>query len=73
MTTTDIQAIIAQMTLEEKAVLCTGASVWTTTSMERLGIPEMIVSDGLHGVRRVPDLHSIGAKSLPATYFPTAS
>ena len=71
--TTDIQSIIEQMTLEEKAALCTGASAWTTTPVERLGIPEMIVSDGPHGVRRVPDIHSMGEKSLPATCFPTAS
>ena len=70
---TDIQSIINQMTLEEKAALCIGASAWTTTPIERLGIPEMIVSDGPHGVRRVPDIHSMGEKSLPATCFPTAS
>jgi beta-glucosidase len=71
--TTDIQAIISQMNLEEKAALCTGASAWTTTRVERLSIPEMIVSDGPHGVRRVPDVQSMGMKSLPATCFPTAS
>ncbi|HMZ06668.1 MAG TPA: glycoside hydrolase family 3 protein, partial [Anaerolineales bacterium] len=70
---TDIQSIISQMTLEEKAALCTGASNWSTTPVERLGLPEMIVSDGPHGVRRVPDVHSMGQKSLPATCFPTAS
>ncbi len=69
----DIQSLISQMTLEEKAALCTGASAWTTTPVERLGIPEMIVSDGPHGVRRVPDVHSMGMQSLPATCFPTAS
>ncbi|PKN94087.1 MAG: glycosyl hydrolase [Chloroflexi bacterium HGW-Chloroflexi-6] len=69
----NIQSLIEQMSLEEKAALCTGASFWTTTPVERLGIPEMLVSDGPHGVRRVPDVHSIGAKSLPATCFPTAS
>ena len=61
------------MTLEEKAALCTGASPWTTTPVERLGVPEMIVSDGPHGVRRVPDIHSMAMHSLPATCFPTAS
>jgi beta-glucosidase len=70
---TDIQSIIAQMTLEEKAALCTGASAWTTTPIERLGVPEMIVSDGPHGVRRVPDVNSMAIESLPATCFPTAS
>ena len=69
----DINALIGQMTLEEKAALCTGASAWTTTAVERLGIPAMLVSDGPHGVRRVPDIHSIGGQSLPATCFPTAS
>ena len=69
----DIQSIISQMTLEEKAALCTGASAWTTTPVERLGVPEMIVSDGPHGVRRVPDVHAMMMESLPATCFPTAS
>ena len=69
----DIQSIIAQMTLEEKAALCTGASAWTTQAVERLGVPQMIVSDGPHGVRRVPNIHAMGEKSLPATCFPTAS
>jgi beta-glucosidase len=71
--TTELQSIISQMTLEEKAALCTGASPWTTTPVERLGIPELIVSDGPHGVRRVPDVHSLTLHSLPATCFPTAS
>lgn len=70
---TDLQSIIRKMTLEEKAALCTGASAWTTTPVERLGVPEMTVSDGPHGVRRVPDNHSMTMTSLPATCFPTAS
>ena len=69
----DIKSIISKMTLEEKAALCTGASNWSTTPIEHLGIPEMIVSDGPHGVRRVADVRSMGQKSLPATCFPTAS
>jgi beta-glucosidase len=70
---TDIPSIIASMTLEEKAALCTGASAWSTTPVQRLGVPEMIVSDGPHGIRRVPDIHSMVQPSLPATCFPTAS
>ncbi|MCB9423423.1 MAG: glycoside hydrolase family 3 C-terminal domain-containing protein [Ardenticatenaceae bacterium] len=61
------------MTLEEKAALCIGASAWSTTPVERLGVPEMIVSDGPHGVRRVPNIHEMASESLPATCFPTAS
>lgn len=72
--TLDIPSLIDEMTLEEKAALCTGASAWSTTTVERLGVPALIVSDGPHGVRRMADLHSIaGAKSLPATCFPSAS
>ena len=70
---TEINTIIAQMTLEEKAALCTGANGWATTAIERLGVPAMIVSDGPHGVRRVIDLNTMTTQSLPATCFPTAS
>jgi len=69
----NIPSILSQMTLEEKAALCTGASPWTTTPVERLGIPELIMSDGPHGVRRVPDVNAMAIESLPATCFPTAS
>jgi len=69
----NINVLIQQMTLEEKAALCTGASSWTTPPVERLGIPELTVSDGPHGVRRVPKEQGLVEKSLPATCFPTAS
>lgn len=69
----NLQTILSQMTLEEKAAICTGAGPWTTTPVERLGIPEMTVSDGPHGIRRVSDIQSLGSQSLPATCFPTAS
>jgi len=69
----NIQSLISQMALEEKAALCTGASPWTTTPVERLDIPELIMSDGPHGVRRVPDVNAMVIESLPATCFPTAS
>ncbi|MCX6037034.1 MAG: glycoside hydrolase family 3 C-terminal domain-containing protein [Chloroflexi bacterium] len=68
-----INDLIKKMTLEEKAALCTGASPWTTTPVERLGLPELTVSDGPHGVRRVADVNDLIAASLPATCFPTAS
>jgi beta-glucosidase len=70
---TNIKDLINKMTIEEKASLCTGASPWTTTPIERLGLPELTVSDGPHGVRRVADVNDLIAASLPATCFPTAS
>ncbi len=69
----DIQTILDQLTLEEKAALCTGATMWTTVAVERLGVPAIVMTDGPHGVRLSPDMNSIGKTSLPATCFPTAS
>jgi len=68
-----IEQIIKEMTLEEKAALSIGAGFWSTTPIERLGVPEVICTDGPHGVRRMPNPHSSEGKSLPATAFPTAS
>ncbi len=68
-----IDVLINQMTLEEKAALCTGASAWTTTPVDRLGIPELMVSDGPHGVRRELKRDGLISESIPATCFPTAS
>lgn len=65
--------ILKQLTLEEKAALCTGDSAWTTTAIARLGIAEMVVSDGPHGLRRLKDVHTMASQSLPATCFPTAA
>jgi beta-glucosidase len=69
----DVSTILSQLTLEEKAALCTGATPWQTVAIERLGIPSITVADGPHGVRRVADTESLMAESLPATCFPTAS
>ncbi len=69
----DIEAILSQMTLEEKATFCTGATPWSTLAIERLGVPSIVMTDGPHGVRRASDPRTLSAKSLPATCFPTAS
>ncbi len=69
----NINELIDQMTLEEKAAFCTGASDWRTVAIERLGIPSIFVADGPHGVRRVEDETDLFQGSLPATCFPTAS
>lgn len=69
----NVKKILDEMTLEEKAALCTGATAWTTMPVKRLGVPEIMVSDGPHGVRRTIDLNSLGLQGMPATCFPTAS
>lgn len=47
-----IKELVAQMTLEEKAGLCSGLDFWHTKGVERLGIPSEMVSDGPHGLRK---------------------
>lgn len=34
-----IKKLVSQMTLEEKAGMCSGADFWHLTGVERLGIP----------------------------------
>jgi beta-glucosidase len=46
-----IDSLINQMTLEEKVSMIHASSPFTSGGVERLGIPELIVSDGPHGVR----------------------
>ncbi len=46
-----INEIISQLTLEEKVALCHAQSKFSTPGVERLGIPEIWMSDGPHGVR----------------------
>lgn len=65
----DIKKLISQMTLEEKAKLCSGLDAWHTKPIERLGIPSIRMSDGPHGLRKADALFD---KSIPATCFPTA-
>ena len=45
-----IPSVIAQMTLEEKALLVTGNSTFTTYPIKRLGIPSVSLLDGATGV-----------------------
>ena len=68
------QDLISQMTLEEKASLCSGKDFWHLKSIERLGIPEIMVCDGPHGLRKQnAENKKVGiGNSYPATCFPTA-
>lgn len=49
---TKIHELISQLTLEEKAGLCSGLDFWHTKGIERLGIPSLMVTDGPHGLRK---------------------
>jgi beta-glucosidase len=48
---TKIDKIISSLTLEEKIAMCHAQSKFSSPGVERLGIPELWMSDGPHGVR----------------------
>lgn len=43
----DVEQVLAQMTLEEKAQMCSGRDFWNTQDVERLGVPKVMMCDGL--------------------------
>ena len=63
------------MTLEEKAHLLSGRDFWQTQSVRRLGIENMTLSDGPHGIRKQEGAgDQLGLNgSVPATCYPTAA
>jgi beta-glucosidase len=71
----EIDDLVRELTLEEKAKLVVGRDFWTTEPIERLDIPSVWVSDGPTGLRKPAVSTSIGMAddTLPATCFPTES
>ena len=71
----DIRGMIRQMTLEEKAGLCSGQDFWRLKAVERLGLPNVMVSDGPHGLRKQDQKgdHLGLNESIPAVCFPTGA
>lgn len=71
----NLKEMINEMTLEEKADLCSGIDFWSTKSIERVGIPSVMMTDGPHGLRKqAADADHLGLnKSVPATCYPSGS
>lgn len=69
------QDLISKMTLEEKASLCSGKDFWHLKGLENFNIPEIMVCDGPHGLRKqAGSQDNLGINgSEPATCFPTAA
>ena len=68
----NIDKILAELTLEEKASLCSGSDFWHTKTVERLDIPAIMVSDGPHGLRKNVDLADNPNQAIEAVCFPAA-
>lgn len=70
----DVDAVLAEMTLEEKCACLTGEGYWTLGGCARLGVAPIAVSDGPHGLRRQSGASdNLGlAASDPAVCFPAA-
>jgi len=69
-----VESILKELTLEEKAGLCSGADIWNLKSVERLGLKTIMVADGPHGLRKQFDTADVSGltPSAKATCFPTA-
>lgn len=69
--------ILAKMTLEEKASLCSGKDYWHTEAVPGANIPSVMLTDGPHGIRKRVEEKSkeekMSLKGVPAICYPTAS
>ena len=69
----NIKKILEELTLEEKASLCSGADFWHTKAIERLAIPQIMVSDGPHGLRKNAEDSANPQEAIKAVCFPSAT
>ena len=71
-----IDAIIQDMTLEEKIAMLHGKNMFSSEGIPRLGIADMEYADGPFGIREEMEPHSWNSAHLTtdsATFFPTGS
>ncbi len=70
----NLKVLVSQMTLEEKAGMCSGLDFWHLKGVDKLGIPSVMVSDGPHGLRKQDEAadHLGINDSIKAVCFPPA-
>lgn len=72
--TQNAKELVSKMTIEEKANFCSGVDNWHLYSLEKFNIPQIMVADGPHGLRKQDETCDISSvhSSIPAVCFPTA-
>jgi beta-glucosidase len=70
-----ITALLAELSVPQKAALCLGSDFWHTAPVSEHGIEAVMVSDGPHGLRKQTERAADAGlrASEGATCFPTAS
>lgn len=73
--TFQVEEVLGQMTLEEKAQTCSGRDFWKTQDTERLGVPAVMMCDGPNGLRKqLGEGDHLGInESIETVCYPTAS
>ncbi len=72
----EVDALIKQMTLEEKVAMLHAKHMFDSSGIERLGIPDLKYTDGPFGIREELQPNSwtpLGLENDRATFFPTGS
>lgn len=71
----DVEQILKEMTLEEKAQMCSGRDFWHTQDIDRLGVPSVMMCDGPNGLRKQKGTgdHLGINESIETVCYPTSS
>ena len=73
---TNLSDVLKKMSIDEKAALCAGLNFWKTKGYDKVGLPELFMSDGPHGLRtqNAQEGDHLGLKdSQQAVCYPTAA